>query len=100
MHVISVLRTQDIGLEEWRRLPKIGVHIGTIGPPMSNLWDWTLTFRECPTPTESGSSPVLRLGCDKDATVEDAASRLAQSLARSQPLARRSRWPVSEIQQR
>lgn len=100
MRVISVLRMRPTTLAEWRRLPKIGVHIGTIGPPMSNLWDWTLTFRECPTPIESGSSSDLQLGCNKDATVEDAASRLARSLARSQPLARRSRWPVSEIQQR
>ncbi len=37
MRVISVLRMKRITLAEWRRLPKIGRHIGTIGKPMSNL---------------------------------------------------------------
>jgi len=98
--VISVLRMRRTTLEEWRRLPKTGEHIGSIGRPMSNLWEWTLIYRESRSHTECGSSQALRQECDKAATVEDAASRLAQSLALSQPLARRSRWPVSETQQR
>ena len=94
--VISVLRMRRTTLDEWRRLPKTGEHTGTTGRPMSNLWEWTLTFRGPPTLTECESSQALRRECDKAATGEDAASRLAQSLALSQPLARRSRWPVSE----
>ena len=94
--VISVLRMTHTTLDEWRRLPKIGAHIGTIGPPMSNLWEWTLTYRGSRTLTGCESSQASQQECDKAATVEDAASRLAQSLALSQPLARRSRWPVSE----
>jgi len=49
MRVISVLRTQDIVLEEWRRLPKTGEHIGNIGAPMWHLWEWSLTFRQSDT---------------------------------------------------
>ena len=37
MRVISMLRTQHSDLEEWRRLPKTGTHVGIIGMPMSNL---------------------------------------------------------------
>jgi hypothetical protein len=41
MRVISTLRTQHSDLEGWRRLPRIGTHVGTIGMPMSNLWEFT-----------------------------------------------------------
>ena len=95
--VISVLRTRPSTLAEWRRLPKIGRHIGTIGPPMSGLWDWTLTYRGLNTSIGSGSSQDSPRECDRVATDEDVAYRLARSLALSQPLARRSRWPVSSI---
>ena len=98
--VTSVLRMKPTTLEEWRRLPKIGEHTGIIGPPMSNLWEWTLTYRESRTYTGCESSQASLRECDRAATVEDAASRLAQSLALSRPLARRSRWPVSETQQK
>jgi len=100
MKVTSVLRMRHTTLEEWRRLPKIGAHIGKIGPPMSNLWGWTLTYRGSHSYIECESSQASRQECDKAATVEDAASRLAQSLALSRPLARRSRWPVRETQQK
>ena len=98
--VISVLRMKPTTLEEWRRLPKIGAHIGSIGQPMSNLWEWTLTYRGSHTSTGCESSQASLQECDRAATVEDAASRLAQSLALSRPLARRSRWPVSGTQQK
>ena len=98
--VTSVLRMKPTTLDEWRRLPKIGAHTGTIGQPMSNLWEWTLTYRGSPTHTECESSLASLRECDKAATVEDAASRLAQSLALSRPLARRSRWPVNGTQPR
>lgn len=100
MRVISLLRMRPTTLAEWRRLPRSGRHIGNIGKPMSGLWDWTLTYRGCHTSTESESSPDSRPECDRGVTVEDGASRLARSLALSQPLARRSRWPVSETQLR
>ena len=47
--VISALQMKGIMLAKWQRLPTIGRHIGQIGPNMSNLWDWTLTYRGCST---------------------------------------------------
>ena len=41
VRVISTLRTQHSDLEGWRRLPKIGSHVGTTGARTSNLWEWT-----------------------------------------------------------
>jgi hypothetical protein len=45
MRVISALQMKGITLAEWQQLPKIGKHIGQIGPDMSDLWDWTLSYR-------------------------------------------------------
>jgi hypothetical protein len=94
MRVISVLRTQDIALEEWRRLPKIGEHIGNIGAPMSHLWEWSLTFRQLDTSNECGSSQASQHASDGGALGEGSGSRLKQSLALLQPLDRRSLWPA------
>ena len=48
MRVISALQMKDIMLGKWQQLPKIGRHIGTIGLPMSGLWEWMLTYRKNP----------------------------------------------------
>ena len=100
MRVISVLRMQDIALEEWRRLPKIGGHIGNIGAPMSNLWGWSLTFRRLATLQGSASLQDSQPESDGDAMGEGSGSRLRQSLAQLQPLDRRSLWPASSIQRK
>jgi len=97
--VISVLRMKLTTLEEWRRLPKIGRHIGTTGQHMSNLWEWTRTYRECHTPTRCESYPDSRQECDRENTGEDVQSRLVRCLAQSRPLARRLHWPVGQTQQ-
>lgn len=44
--VIFILQTKDFSMDKWHRLPKIGRNIGPIGAPMSNLWEWTLTYRK------------------------------------------------------
>ena len=98
--VISVLRTQDIALEEWRRLPRIGGHTGNIGATMSHLWDWSLTFRRSGTSQGCESSRASRQGYDEGATGEESEYRLQQSLAQLQPLDRRSLWPAKSIQQK
>ena len=100
MRVISTLRMQHTTMEEWRRLPKIGRHDGTIGAHMLHLWGWTLTFRGLGMSQGSGSSLVLPPGSGEGATEEGSASRLRQSLAQLQPLARRSPWPSSSIRQK
>ena len=39
MQVTSVLQMKDFTLEEWRRLPKVGKHVGAAGMPMLHLWE-------------------------------------------------------------
>jgi hypothetical protein len=46
----SILWMQAFMLDEWRQLPKPGRHVGKVGVPMSNLFEWTLSFRKSPTP--------------------------------------------------
>jgi hypothetical protein len=92
--VTSVLRMQDTGLDEWRRLPKIGAHVGNIGVPMSNLWEWSLTFRGSATSQGSESSQDSQPECEGGAMGEGSAFRLQQSLAQLRPLDRRSPWPA------
>ena len=98
--VISVLRTKVSTTDEWRRLPQKGKLLGTIGQPMSGLWDWTLYYRTHHTQSKSG--PLLdSLGdYEQDTTAADAKSRLQQSIALSQPLARRSPWPQEQTPQK
>ena len=94
MRVISVLRMQDTGLDGWRRLPRIGEHIGNIGAPMSHLWGWSLIYRQSGTSHESASSQDLQHESGEDASGEGSGSRLRQSLAQLRPLDRRSLWPA------
>ena len=98
--VTSVLRTTATTLEEWRRLPRIGRHIGQTGAPMSHLWAWSLTFRSAGSSPASDSSQVLRGEYDKAVLEEGSGSRLLRSLRLSQPLDRRSRWPATQTQPR
>ena len=93
MRVISVLLMTDFSLDEWRRLPKVGKIVGTAGPPMSGLWEWTLTYRTPRLPRESDSSPALQLESGPVTTVAANKSKLGAYLAQSRPLDRRSRWP-------
>ena len=93
MRVTSVLQTKDFTLDEWRRLPKVGNHVGKIGQPMSHLWEWTLTYRRPRLLSASGSSPVSQDVSEQDTMVEENKSKLGAYLAQLRPLARRSRWP-------
>jgi hypothetical protein len=92
MRVISTLRTQHSDLEGWRRLPKIGNHVGTTGACMSNLWEWTHIYRLPLSDYAAGASWDTQHASDLDTLVKESKSKLAQSLAQSQPLARRSQW--------
>lgn len=92
--VISILRTKDFTMDEWRRLPKAGRLTGPIGNCFSGLWEWTLTYRERPTSTASVCSPDSLHTSAPATPAEDARSQLKQSLLLSQPLVRRSPWPL------
>jgi hypothetical protein len=46
MKVISILRMQVFTMDAWRKLPKIGKNIGTVGSPTLRLWEWTLSYKK------------------------------------------------------
>jgi hypothetical protein len=95
--VISVLRMQVSTMDEWRRPPKPGQHIGQVGRHMSDLWEWTLTLRESPSNAASDASQVSRPTSDTGAMVEDERSRATRYQRRSRPLARRCPWSAMQI---
>ena len=45
MKVIPVLRMQHFEMSEWLQLKKAGKHVGKIGVPLSELWEWSLEYR-------------------------------------------------------
>ena len=94
MRVISVLRMTPFTLDDWRRLPAAGKSIGAIGNSTRRMWEWTLTYRTHRSKSESDSSQALQLESAQDITVKENKSKIAQSVARLRPLARRSLWPV------
>ena len=97
MRVISALRHKHLTLAEWRRLPQHGRSIGPIGPAMSNLWDWTLSYRTNPTKTESLHLQASPPESERGSTASESKSELEQFLRQSQPLARRVPWPSAPI---
>jgi hypothetical protein len=95
--MISMLRTQHSELDEWRRLPRIGNHVGNIGNLTSNLWEWNYIYRLPCSSRECNISQDLRpedLWPESHlATTErESKSKLVQCLAGSQPLARKLYW--------
>jgi hypothetical protein len=84
----SLMLTKHSTLDEWRRLPNVGQHIGCTGAATANLWEWTLTFRKPPSNTKYDASQALRCKSDGETTVNIALSTLKQSVALSCPLAR------------
>ena len=93
MRVISVLRMQAFAMDEWRRLPKPGKHIGPVGSPTANLFEWTLTYRGSHTQPESGYSQDSLPACVGEDLARAERLKATQWRRRSRPLARRSRWP-------
>ena len=100
MRVISILRMQAFTAAEWRRLPKRGKLTGSVGSPMSSLWEWTHTFNK--PRMHTGFVPCLDLLPESDqvCTAENNKSKLAQLIAQSRPLARRFPWTVDSTQQK
>jgi len=97
MRLTSVLQMKDFTLEEWRRLPKVGKHVGAAGRPMSHLWEWTLSYRTPHSLPESASLQALQGESVQATTVKENRSKLEASLAQSRPLARRLLWPQIPI---
>eukprot|EP00956_Cyclotella_meneghiniana_P022336 scaffold42146_cov69-Cyclotella_meneghiniana.AAC.2 len=78
-------------MEEWRRLPKRGWHIGATGEPTANLWGWTLTCRERISSEHPPSYGHLQQVCETETTAEKRSS-LQQLRQLLRPLTRRSCW--------
>ena len=97
--VISILRMKLFTADEWRRLPKAGTNIGTVGCPTSRLWEWTLTYRKPTLSIGPEPSPDLQHESGVAHMVEDGKSGLERSLAHSRPLARRFPWSQDQTQQ-
>ncbi len=100
MHVILVLWMMAFRMEEWRRLPNVGKHTGNIEKHMSDLFEWTLTYRESHTPKRSDASPASQDGSEEADMVGTEKSKLTQFQRRSCPLAKRLLWHVRTIPQK
>ncbi len=94
MHVISVLRMTPFSLDDWRQLPVAGKNIGPTGNSMCCLWEWTLTLRIPRSPSTSDSCQALLQESEQATMAMAVKSKVAQSVARSWPLARQLLWPV------
>ena len=95
MRVISILRIVPFTLDDWRRLPAVAKNIGTVGRPTRRLWEWTHTFRIQASQPKCDASQGSWHASAQDIMVKESKLRIAQSVARLQPLARRSRWPAT-----
>jgi hypothetical protein len=93
--MISVLWMTPFSLEDWRQFPLAGRNIGTTGNDMQCLWEWTLPYRIPTSPSTSDSSLGLLHKSTQASMVRDVKSKIAQSVARLRPLARRSCWPAT-----
>jgi len=100
--VLSVLRTKLLDLDVWCRLPKPGQHIGVVGMPSSHRWASTLIYRTPHSPTESGPSQASPSSSETGASIveREVKSELRRLVALSQPLERRSLWPLESTQPR
>jgi hypothetical protein len=92
--VTSILRTRLFELAEWRRLSKIGRHVGKIGAPTSNQWGWIRTLMAHHSKPGSDASRGLPNGCEPAFLGMDDRFKVLQYHRLSRPLARQSRWPA------
>jgi hypothetical protein len=100
MPVTSALQTTHFSLDDWRRLPRSGRHIGKIGAHTTYLWGWIRTLTTHSSTPECAASPDLHSKHDPASTAEDDRSKVALYLKQSWPLARQSRWPATTTPQR
>ena len=95
--VTSTLRTKPFALEDWRRLPRVGRHVGKIGVPMSNLWESIRTLTTHPSKPKCDALLGMHNKHKQDSMDNSDKSKVAQYLKRSWLLARQSLWPATTI---
>ncbi len=88
MHVIFVLCTRHTTLDAWRQLPSARNHVGKIGLSMSNLWVWSLIYRDSNSACAAKYSRDLSNKSGKDIMEEDPRYALGQYVQLSRPLGR------------
>jgi len=93
--VTSVLQMKPFNLEEWRRLPGKGRHVGKTGKDTACLWESIRTCSAQPSANESELCQDSHNSCEKDFMEKELKYSVEQSLAQSRPLARRSPWCVA-----
>ena len=84
MRVISALRTKPFAMDDWRRLPKVGRHVGKIGAHMSNHWGWIRTLTTHPSKPKFTASPALHSKHKPASMAEDVKSKVALVAGASQ----------------
>ena len=94
MRVISILLMKVSGLQEWRRLPKIGISTGGTGNATANLWEWICTLTQDRQDSQQKSEQSVGLQPEQESATmgEENVLPWALSVRRSRPLARRSQW--------
>lgn len=91
--IVSILRMQHFSMDEWRRLPSPGEHIGSVGQSSPDLWEWTLRYRIPPSKNASVASGDMQLQSEKvNLVASQVKSELQRLVALSRPLARRAKW--------
>jgi hypothetical protein len=88
MRVTSALRMRHFALDNWRRLPRSGQHVGKIGAHMSALWGWIRTLTTHPLTPECAASPDLHSKHEPASMAEEDKTKVALYLKQSWPLAR------------
>jgi hypothetical protein len=81
MRLTSALQMKPFKLDNWRRLPKVGRHVGNIGAHTSNLWEWICTYSTHHSRKVFNASQGLQHEQDWYTTDEDKMSKVARSLA-------------------
>jgi len=91
--VTAILQMKEFGMEEWKKLPKIGTSISTAGASSCSLGELTRSWATH-SHSKNGciSSQVLEEWSGKESWAEDARSELVRSVQRSLPLRRPSHW--------
>jgi hypothetical protein len=73
-----------------------GNHVGRIGLPMLQLWEWTLCYRESPSEQKADSSQDSLRESGRDTMDERPQSTLKQYVQLSRPLDRQLPWPTEK----
>ena len=90
--IFSVLRTEVLDMEGWRRLPKPGRLTGRSGNATAKLFEWTVACRGSLSKRDATQPCPFQQQSGRDDTPAAVKCELEQYRRRSRPLIRRSPW--------